>query len=697
MVQDDTDSSGPYAGAGTTGPFVIGFRFLENSHIQAIQTAASVETALVLNVDYTVTGAGASSGGTLTLTVALPLGQTLTINRLVPATQLTDYTQSDSFPAESHEDALDKLTMLAQQLQRGVDQSIRVPERATTLPTLPAAAQRIGMTLGFDGAGNPTVLIPTSGSAAAVLTQLALSIGTSLIGFIQAGVGAVLRTLQSKLRETVSVTDYGAVIGTSTDSTTYIQAAITANPGKTIVFPGNFKITARLWVQADGTRLAGIGASSGVTQFTANIDSVLFAPSTFGTSAAFLNNVGIEHMSITHDSTVAAVHTSGAGVRFTQCNGYRADAITINDAFEGLTVMGGQNGELSRLNLFASQGSYAGARSALLHFRQAPIGGGLYQPCYTVRLGGYFMSATKLRDACVLVSNGDGIAIDRGYMAYALTSLVVVMAERDNSYVAALSLTASYLDCVSMTTGTLNGIELRADGLAASFIYSMFYGDDCVIGNAVQRGIIGRKPETGGLTLNGKVINTTLWGVDIQGSTTLTNVFLNGSFSSCGDGTSGAVRLNTIRSYKLSANFDFTTNVCLNTSGTIGQGTICGSQNNSNVADMTNAATYTNGFEMSGNTSAYTGATTWRNPQGSAVVDPANVANGASTSGTITATGAALGDTAIATFSLSLQGMNLSAFVSAANTVTWVLTNNTGGALDLASGTMRVKVTKATN
>lgn len=79
----------------------------------------------------------------------------------------------------------------------------------------------------------------------------------------------------------------------------------------------------------------------------------------------------------------------------------------------------------------------------------------------------------------------------------------------------------------------------------------------------------------------------------------------------------------------------------------------------------------------------------------SVVWDPGTVANGASVNTTVPVPGAALGDFAAATFSLSLQGATLTAYVSALNVVTVVLANLSGGALDLASGTIRVLVFKS--
>lgn len=82
--------------------------------------------------------------------------------------------------------------------------------------------------------------------------------------------------------------------------------------------------------------------------------------------------------------------------------------------------------------------------------------------------------------------------------------------------------------------------------------------------------------------------------------------------------------------------------------------------------------------------------------RGSAVYDPASLADGVGASTTVTVTGAALGDEAAAAFSLSTQGIILSAQVTAANTVTVRFQNETGGLIDLASGTLYVTVRKRT-
>lgn len=79
---------------------------------------------------------------------------------------------------------------------------------------------------------------------------------------------------------------------------------------------------------------------------------------------------------------------------------------------------------------------------------------------------------------------------------------------------------------------------------------------------------------------------------------------------------------------------------------------------------------------------------------GTAVYDPASLADGVGATTTVTVTGAALGDVADASFSLDLQGIGMTAYVSAADTVSIRLQNESGGTLDLASGTLKAVVFK---
>lgn len=83
---------------------------------------------------------------------------------------------------------------------------------------------------------------------------------------------------------------------------------------------------------------------------------------------------------------------------------------------------------------------------------------------------------------------------------------------------------------------------------------------------------------------------------------------------------------------------------------------------------------------------------------GSATYDAANLIDAAGVTSTITVTGAALGDFVLGiSCSVDLQGITCTAYVSAADTVSFRLQNETAGAIDLASATFRAVVAPRTS
>jgi hypothetical protein len=77
---------------------------------------------------------------------------------------------------------------------------------------------------------------------------------------------------------------------------------------------------------------------------------------------------------------------------------------------------------------------------------------------------------------------------------------------------------------------------------------------------------------------------------------------------------------------------------------------------------------------------------------GTATYDPPSLADGAGATTTVTVTGAVLGDMALASFSLTTSGITITAWVSAADTVSVRFQNESGGILDIGSGTLKAAV-----
>lgn len=119
-VQTNTNSIA-YVGNGSTVHFDYDFLILDASHLK-VYFGDVLQTS-----GYVVSGVLSQTGGTVAFAVAPPSGTDITFTRDVPFLQLTDYQPYDAFPAESHERALDLLTMMAQQLKDASDRSMQYP------------------------------------------------------------------------------------------------------------------------------------------------------------------------------------------------------------------------------------------------------------------------------------------------------------------------------------------------------------------------------------------------------------------------------------------------------------------------------------------------------------------------------------------------------------------------------------------
>lgn len=136
MTISSTTTKISYNGAGSAGPFSIPFYFLANADLVATKVSTTgVESTLALTTHYTLTGAGVPAGGTLTLVSVLASGEKLIIKRSPAKTQETDYVENAAFPAEAHEEALDRLTMITQDLGEVMARAVTIPISSSVTPT----------------------------------------------------------------------------------------------------------------------------------------------------------------------------------------------------------------------------------------------------------------------------------------------------------------------------------------------------------------------------------------------------------------------------------------------------------------------------------------------------------------------------------------------------------------------------------
>ncbi|EPV6100142.1 phage tailspike protein [Escherichia coli] len=357
-----------YTGNGVTTAFPYTFRIYKKSDL--LVTVVDLEeniTELVLDTNYTVTGAGTYQGGNVVLTAPLANGWKIAISRELPVTQETDLRNQGKFFAEVHEDALDKLTMLIQQAlgrfslalrkpssianyydalgnyirnlrdpknaqdaatKNYVDmlvsgnnsRTLRVPE---PIPPLPEVEIRKNKMVAFDDGGNPIVVVPPSGSASDVMVELGKPTGAGAIGYqYKNNPSASKRKVSSVLDERCSLWDFhcdtnGNVIqpGAGVDSRPYIQRAIdalSAIGGGTLTIP---QIAGKWYLGSYGT--GAIAGHSGILQLRSNVNLCIEGTiqlTSFFDLKSFQVFVGFDNADPSASGNLTNCHIYGGGV-----------------------------------------------------------------------------------------------------------------------------------------------------------------------------------------------------------------------------------------------------------------------------------------------------------------------------------------------------------------------------------------------
>jgi hypothetical protein len=160
MTVSSTTTKNSYSGNGSTTVFAYAFKIFAEADLKVIvRSSTGTETTKTLNSDYTVSGVGVTSGGNVTFGSAPASGETVLIRREAALTQTTDYTANDPFPAEDHENALDKLTFHTQQQQEELDRAIKLSRTNTMTSTefTVGASDRANKILAFDSSGEISV------------------------------------------------------------------------------------------------------------------------------------------------------------------------------------------------------------------------------------------------------------------------------------------------------------------------------------------------------------------------------------------------------------------------------------------------------------------------------------------------------------------------------------------------------------
>ena len=188
MTLSTTTAVKQYDGDGSTVSFPTVFKFLANADVQITHRDSSdTETVWVEGTQYTLAGALSETGGTVTVNTSPTdytpaTGETITIERITTETQGTDYPAGGKFPSSAHETALDRLTMLVQQLSAQLARTLKFPvtDADTLSAEIPNSTDRASGRLGFDSSGEPIIVTSDITGVAAT------AFGTTLVEAVSA-------------------------------------------------------------------------------------------------------------------------------------------------------------------------------------------------------------------------------------------------------------------------------------------------------------------------------------------------------------------------------------------------------------------------------------------------------------------------------------------------------------------------------
>lgn len=222
----DQDPFTEHVANGATAVFAYSFQLLDEADLAVYRDGVKAATS-----DYTVSGVGNSSGGSITFSAMPAADVVVLLNREIALQRLTEYQTLGDFKAVVVNPDFNRLWQALQGQRAQVGGALRLPY-PEQVGEIPGPADRALRILSFDAAGQVLMIAGVDASSAAALAlDLAsgsASKGSALVAYLASAANAETRTVRSKFGDTLSVMDFGAKADAVSDDTLAIQRAIDA-------------------------------------------------------------------------------------------------------------------------------------------------------------------------------------------------------------------------------------------------------------------------------------------------------------------------------------------------------------------------------------------------------------------------------------------------------------------------------------
>jgi hypothetical protein len=262
--------------------------------------------------------------------------------------------------------------------------------------------------------------------------SLAASGGSALVGYMQAGTGAIQRTAQSKLRERCTPQDFGALADGTTDDSDAVELAleyVSANNECLFVPAGEYRITRKITV-AGTTNFSIKGEGQEVSQFVfegGDVGFVLSAPARNATLGGASSLQGFSVLKNSDASTwggTALKFTTGTvsggnpsltlSVDSVTVGGRRSDVSTANRFENGLHLVNCWQAQLSNIYLTGAIPLNTSTTNAGITWEDSTGSRAMNVHCYRFQTA-YRVTGTTEGPSlinCVAVGVQDGVHVD---------------------------------------------------------------------------------------------------------------------------------------------------------------------------------------------------------------------------------------------------------------------------------------------
>ncbi len=386
-ISSEVRKAGPYAGNDTASAFPFAFKVFSSTDVLVVRTdEAGNETILTEGPDYSVSlGANQDTapGGSVLLPSPLGYGYSLTVASRLANLQPVDLTNQGGFYPRVINSALDRLTILVQQLAESVSRSLKVaistpPGVSAELP----APVPYGI-LGWNGEGTGFINTDPSGAStlAADLASVANGKGGALVGYYDplkpAPSPAYLKTMSDMLNgdpvsalrfvktsETTAIRDFTSTYDVTADIQTGIDAFEDIGGGTLRPVAGKYNLSSTLRIKKNRVAVIGEGVNTLFYRLVGMVGDTLLVSAVDPTAETIYD---VTVAGIKFDS--AAAMLADAHLEVVEAAYCTLEKLSIQNGFIGMHLRGLRASKIDKLHIRSGQlygGVQAGSRFLLV-------------------------------------------------------------------------------------------------------------------------------------------------------------------------------------------------------------------------------------------------------------------------------------------------------------------------------------------